>query len=140
MIFQAASEDETTQRNGLVAIYSRYDDNLKQFLQLAFHQAECMRLFDAVPLRYSAFHLFLPDDIHAIRGVMMNMVGKKIRLITQGHTGAFSIFRLCGAWRRECMNIPFPFHSIVTDYMNDLILLCIFYLYYMIRGLYRTSI
>ena len=89
MIFQVASDDEMTQRNGLVAVYAKHESALKDFVELAVHQRESNRFFDAVPVRYSAFHCFLSDKI--LRGMVLTMIGKRTRLITRMHTGMYSI-------------------------------------------------
>ena len=90
-VFQVASDDETTQRNGLVAIYSRHEHEIRHYFELAIHQTESIKFFAAAPLRYSAFHCFLPNDVHHFPGLVLNMVGNRTRLITRLHTGTFTL-------------------------------------------------
>jgi len=116
IIGQVASDDEFTQKNGLVGIYSHNSTNssssslsdnnnnvlggvdggdgngsgnieyrkLRKVVEYISHQTECIRFMDAIPMRYSAFHCFLEDDL--TRGMVLNMIGKKTRLITRIHT------------------------------------------------------
>lgn len=95
LVFQVASDDVTTQRNGLVALFANIENSAMQYLQLMNHQAESNRFFQAVPVRYSAFHCFLPDEMTVIRGLILNMIGKRTRLITRVHIGKFN-FWFCG--------------------------------------------
>jgi len=85
-VFQAASDDVTTQRLGLVAVFSSVEDSTVGFFQFAYHQTECLKFFEAVPLRYSAFHCILPEGLELLKGLILNMVGKRTRLITRVHT------------------------------------------------------
>ena len=88
MMGQVASDDVCTQKNGLVVTYSRHSTNtVREIVEYGPHQTECNRWIDSVPVRISAFHCFLPDDI--TRGMILNMIGKRTRLITRIHTGAF---------------------------------------------------
>ena len=89
-VFQVASDDETTQRNGLVALYSHNESNVLDYLGLAMHQTESIRFFGAAPVRYSAVHCFLPDESSILRGFVANSVGKRTRLITRVHAGEYS--------------------------------------------------
>lgn len=87
MIFQAAADDVTTQRNGLVAIFSTNPEyKTAGFYQMAFHQNESIKFFEAVPLRYSAFHFILPSEMEFLKGFILNMIGKRMRLVTRIHT------------------------------------------------------
>jgi hypothetical protein len=90
IIGQVASDDECTQKNGLVCIYSRHSTTLREVVEYASHQTECIRFVASLPVRYSAFHCFLPDDI--IKGMMLNMIGKRTRLVTRIHTGTLVRF------------------------------------------------
>jgi len=102
-VFQAASDDETTQRNGLVALYDCMDNSGVHIMRMAVHQKECQKFFEAVPVRYSAFHCFLPDALDIIRGPVMNMVGKRTRLITRIHTVS-SVMETF--YKLRCFGIP----------------------------------
>jgi hypothetical protein len=99
---QVASDDECTQKNGLVCIYSRHSTAVREIVEYGSHQTECNRYMNSVPVRYSAFHCFLPDDI--TRGMILNMIGKRTRLITRIHTGALCSFCIYFAafWLVEC--------------------------------------
>ena len=90
IIFQVASDDETTQRNGLVAVYSIFENSAVEIFQLAYHQTEAHKFFEAVPLRYSAFHCILPDGLDVLKMLILNMIGKRTRLITRIHTGMYT--------------------------------------------------
>ena len=86
-VFQAASDDETTQRNGLVAVYSVFETSAVEIYRRAYHQTEAHKFFEAVPIRYSAFHCILPEGLDVLKVLILNMVGKKTRLITRIHSG-----------------------------------------------------
>ena len=97
MMGQVASDDVCTQKNGLVVTYSRHSTNtVREIVEYGPHQTECNRWIDSVPVRISAFHCFLPDDI--TRGMILNMIGKRTRLITRIHTGA-SFMMICSFCR-----------------------------------------
>jgi len=87
VIGQVASDDVCTQKNGLVNIYSQLNSDclqIRYMIGLAVQQTECQRFMDAIPLRYSANHIFVQDDV--TRGMVLNMIGKQTRLITRVHT------------------------------------------------------
>lgn len=87
LVFQVASDDDTTQRNGIVALYSCYSSSsLRDYLELAVHQNESIKFFEAVPLRYSAFHYFSDIGSNGLRGMVLNSIGKRTRLITRVHS------------------------------------------------------
>jgi len=102
-VFQVASDDETTQRNGLVALYSHNESNVLDYLGLAMHQTESIRFFGAAPVRYSAVHCFLPDESSILRGFVANSVGKRTRLITRVHAVS-SITET--SYKLRCFGIP----------------------------------
>jgi len=111
LIFQVASDDEITQRNGLVALFYPMDDKWKQFFPLAVFQTETKKFFDAVPLRYSAFHFFLLNEAIILRGLLFGMIGKKLRLVTRAHTVSSVTETL---YKLRCFGVPtevFPLTS-----------------------------
>lgn len=126
VIGQVASDDVCTQKNGLVNIYSQLNSDclqIRYMIGLAVQQTECQRFMDAIPLRYSANHIFVQDDV--TRGMVLNMIGKQTRLITRVHTVS-GITEL--EYLLRCFGIPtdvFPVsRSTISIILSAAIILC----------------
>jgi hypothetical protein len=110
LIFQVASDDETTQCKGLVALYTLHDNSAISFVQLALHTTECKKFFDAVPLRYSAIHCFTNDDMSVILGIIFNMIGKGRNLRMRANIGAYFVRKFFISWlSTEGLDLPWSF-------------------------------
>jgi hypothetical protein len=86
LCFGVLAEDVTTQRNGVVSLgfFSEGDNDL-----LAMERKGFLRFFEAVPLRWSAFHLCIPSNpaYSIVKGLMLTVIPKDMRRITRVHSG-----------------------------------------------------
>jgi len=86
LCFGVLAEDVTTQRNGVVSIgfFSEGDNDL-----LAMERECFLRFFEAVPLRWSGFHLCIPSNPanSILIGLMLTVIPKDMRRITRVHSG-----------------------------------------------------
>lgn len=89
LCFGVLAEDLTTQRNGVVSVgFFSYDDNDL----LIMERKGFLRFFQAVPLRWSGFHLCIPNNpaFNVIKGLMLTVIPKDMRLITRVHSGEYN--------------------------------------------------
>ena len=86
LCFGVLAEDLTTQRNGVVSLgFFSYDNNDL----LVMERKRFLRFFEGVPLRWSAFHLCIPNNpaYNVIKGLLLTVIPKEIRQITRVHSG-----------------------------------------------------
>ena len=90
LCFTVLAEDVTTQRLGVVSLAS-FTRGVEAFMRKEAH--ECTRLikrfFAAVPLRWSAAHLCIPDDpmFHFVKATLLFILGMNGRRMLRIHTG-----------------------------------------------------
>eukprot|EP00536_Pseudo-nitzschia_multiseries_P013055 jgi/Psemu1/245100/estExt_Genewise1.C_5330025 len=86
LCFGVLAEDLTTQRNGVVSLgfFSYKNNDL-----LVMERAGFLKFFEAVPLRWSGFHLCIPSNpaYKILQGLMLTVIPKEIRRITRVHVG-----------------------------------------------------
>ena len=93
LCFAVLAEDLTTQRNGVVSLgFFSYDNNDL----LVMERKGFLRFFQAVPLRWSGFHLCIPNNpaFNVIKGLMLTVIPKEMRRITRIHSGEFNYWWL----------------------------------------------
>ena len=86
LCFGVLAEDLTTQRNGVVSLgFFSYDDNDL----LIMERKGFVKFFQAVPLRWSGFHLCVPNNpaFNVMKGLMLSVIPKEMRRITRVHSG-----------------------------------------------------
>ena len=86
LCFGVLAEDVTTQRNGVVSLgFFSYDDNDL----LVMERKGFLQFFQAVPLRWSGFHLCIPNNpaFNVVKGLMLSVIPKDMRRITRVHSG-----------------------------------------------------
>jgi hypothetical protein len=142
-MYSVFSDDEMTQRNGLVFIIQP-DFDLKNVVSDQEQQRQAIRFFAGMPLRYTGYHLWMLSDdeqdshhndssagggtgmsatIQAvIRALVLLSLGEKQRKVTRIHTGKFdfvpsknSIF----IWISPFLRIShccWPFFSLLTKF------------------------
>eukprot|EP00531_Pseudo-nitzschia_arenysensis_P003655 CAMPEP_0116122170 /NCGR_PEP_ID=MMETSP0329-20121206/4074_1 /TAXON_ID=697910 /ORGANISM="Pseudo-nitzschia arenysensis, Strain B593" /LENGTH=500 /DNA_ID=CAMNT_0003616005 /DNA_START=279 /DNA_END=1780 /DNA_ORIENTATION=- len=101
LCFGVLAEDLTTQRNGVVSLgFFSYDNNDL----LVMERKGFLRFFQAVPLRWSGFHLCIPNNpaFNLIKGLMLTVIPKEMRRITRLHSGT----NLECEYSLRCFGIP----------------------------------
>eukprot|EP00535_Pseudo-nitzschia_heimii_P003665 CAMPEP_0197192918 /NCGR_PEP_ID=MMETSP1423-20130617/26047_1 /TAXON_ID=476441 /ORGANISM="Pseudo-nitzschia heimii, Strain UNC1101" /LENGTH=547 /DNA_ID=CAMNT_0042645935 /DNA_START=131 /DNA_END=1774 /DNA_ORIENTATION=+ len=101
LCFGVLAEDLTTQRNGVVSMgfFSVGDNDLLILERKGFHQ-----FFDAVPLRWSGFHLCMLKNsaFKMLKGLFLRIIPKDMRRITRVHFGT----SLECEYSLRCFGIP----------------------------------
>jgi hypothetical protein len=109
-MYSAFSDDEMTQRNGLVFI-TKPDFDLKNVVSDQEQQRQGTRFFAGMPLRFTGFHLWMISDDEqdphhndsnagggrgtsatmqaVIRALVLLSLGEQQRKVTRIHTGKF---------------------------------------------------
>ncbi len=90
LCFGVLAEDLTTQRNGVVSLgFFNYGNNDL----LVMERKGFLRFFQAVPLRWSGFHLCFPNNpaFNVVKGLMLTVIPQEMRRITRVHSGKFHI-------------------------------------------------
>ena len=86
LCFGVLAEDLTTQRNGVVSMgfFSLGDNDL-----LVLEREGFRRFFEAVPLRWSGFHLCMHKNpaFNLLKGLILKILPKDMRRITRVHFG-----------------------------------------------------
>lgn len=86
LCFGVLAEDLTTQRNGVVSLgFFSYGNNDL----LVMEREGFLRFFEAVPLRWSGFHICIPNNpaFKILKGLMLTVIPKEMRRITRVHSG-----------------------------------------------------
>lgn len=92
LCFGVLAEDLTSQRHGVVSLgFFSYDNNDL----LVMERKGFLRFFEAVPLRWSGFHLCIPNNpaYNLMKGLMLTVIPKEMRRITRIHSGEFNKYR-----------------------------------------------
>lgn len=92
LCYGVLAEDLTTQRNGVVSLgFFSHDNNDL----LVFERKGFLRFFEAVPLRWSGFHLCIPNNpaYNILKGLMLSVIPKEMRRIMRVHSGELNDYR-----------------------------------------------
>ena len=114
-MYSVFSDDEMTQRNGLVFII-KPDFDLKNVVSDQEQQRQATRFFAGMPLRYTGYHLWMFSDDEdssqddgsntgsgggtsatmqaVIRALVLLSLGEKQRKVTRIHTGKFCFWKI----------------------------------------------
>jgi len=101
LCFGVLAEDLTTQRNGVVSLgFFSYENNDL----LTLERDRFLEFFEAVPLRWSGFHLCIPNNpaYTLVKGLLLAVIPKEMRRITRVHQGT----NLDCDYSLRCFGVP----------------------------------